>query len=263
MNTGRTKIDFYSEESPYELQYEAGREIKSLKTLAIIADALNRPLSELCALEVGCFTGEISLRLLPHFQKYVAIDIDEKNIERAVNKAGDSKRDVFHVMDAERLEFQDESFDVIICSHVYEHVLHPKTMMREIHRVLRPDGICYFAAGNRLCFMEPHHCLPFLTLMPKTLANSYLNLFRKKARYNENFLFLPELRKLVIDFFVSDYTLAVLREPEKFMATDMLLSGTWKHRVANYVLPKLYFATPTYIWVLKKQVEQLDSFCVK
>ncbi len=43
-------------------------------------------------------------------------------------------------MDVTDLDLPDESFDVIFCSHVLEHVLDDRRAMRELHRVLRPDG---------------------------------------------------------------------------------------------------------------------------
>jgi len=36
--------------------------------------------------------------------------------------------------------YADASFDVVLCSHVLEHVPDDRRAMRELHRVLRPDG---------------------------------------------------------------------------------------------------------------------------
>jgi SAM-dependent methyltransferase len=38
------------------------------------------------------------------------------------------------------LPFPDDAFDVILCSHVLEHVVEDRKAMRELHRVLRPEG---------------------------------------------------------------------------------------------------------------------------
>ena len=43
-------------------------------------------------------------------------------------------------MDITDIKYSDESFDVIYCSHVLEHVLDDAKAMREFHRVLKADG---------------------------------------------------------------------------------------------------------------------------
>jgi SAM-dependent methyltransferase len=40
----------------------------------------------------------------------------------------------------DRLPFEDACFDVVICSHVLEHVEHDVDSMAEMHRVLAPTG---------------------------------------------------------------------------------------------------------------------------
>jgi len=43
-------------------------------------------------------------------------------------------------MDLIAMPFADQAFDVILCSHVLEHVPDDRRAMRELHRVLRPGG---------------------------------------------------------------------------------------------------------------------------
>ncbi|MBK8341300.1 MAG: methyltransferase domain-containing protein [Flavobacteriales bacterium] len=43
-------------------------------------------------------------------------------------------------LDVTALRFPDDHFDLIICSHVLEHVPDDRTAMRELRRVLRPGG---------------------------------------------------------------------------------------------------------------------------
>ena len=49
--------------------------------------------------------------------------------------------------DALRLPFEEETFDAVICSEVLEHIPDYRAALREIHRVLKPDG--------RLCASVP------------------------------------------------------------------------------------------------------------
>ena len=41
---------------------------------------------------------------------------------------------------ATTLPFADASFDAIVSNMVFEHVMHPQEVLRELHRVLRPGG---------------------------------------------------------------------------------------------------------------------------
>ena len=43
-------------------------------------------------------------------------------------------------MDITDIDYNDESFDVIYCSHVLEHIQNDRKAMRELHRVLKPNG---------------------------------------------------------------------------------------------------------------------------
>lgn len=58
--------------------------------------------------------------------EYLSVDIDSK---KAMAKE-----------DITGLSFEDNSFDIIFCSHVLEHIEDDRKAIRELNRVLRPDG---------------------------------------------------------------------------------------------------------------------------
>jgi SAM-dependent methyltransferase len=45
-------------------------------------------------------------------------------------------------MDIQDILFKDKVFDLIICSHVLEHVDNDRKALKELVRVLHPDGLC-------------------------------------------------------------------------------------------------------------------------
>jgi ubiquinone/menaquinone biosynthesis C-methylase UbiE len=49
----------------------------------------------------------------------------------------------FAVLDARSIPFPDRSFDVVIANHMLYHVDSPADAIREVWRVLRPDGVVY------------------------------------------------------------------------------------------------------------------------
>ena len=139
------------------------------------------------ALDIGCSTGIIDNLLAPHFRILVGLDIDEE----ALSYAEQEKKQVnqsFLLSDAMVMPFNDQTFDVIICAHVYEHVPRASTLMEEIHRLLKPYGVCFFAAGNRLALMEPHYRLPLLSIIPKKLADLYVRRSGRALSYYEKHL---------------------------------------------------------------------------
>jgi ubiquinone/menaquinone biosynthesis C-methylase UbiE len=241
----------FSKNSPYVYDAE-DRERKARTMLSVLEDFLHKPLSECNVLNVGGSAGAIDNFLADHAAKVVGIDIDEGAISHA-QQTFQKENLEFQVADALNLPFDDSSFDVVICSHVYEHVPDPVKMFDEIHRVLRSDGICYFSAGNRLMWNEPHYNLPLLAILPRPLAHVYIRIAGKADYYHEKHLTYWGLKSLVRNFRRNDYTARLINEPTKFHTEYMLPPGSVKARIAGVVAGWLYWALPGYIWVLQKQ----------
>jgi SAM-dependent methyltransferase len=76
----------------------------------------------------------------------VGIDLHEESIEIAKQNCPLANAK-FEVADAETLKVSRQ-FDVIICSHVIEHLREPKDFVRKIHSLLKNDGIALIALPN-------------------------------------------------------------------------------------------------------------------
>lgn len=242
----------FSELHPDALYNVFGREQKAKKMLSILQEHFPQGLEKLKLMDIGCSTGILANFLSQHVGEVVGADIDEKGIAHAKKThQGDNLR--FEVQDGMNLTYDANTFDIITCAHAYEHVPDANKLMAEIHRVLKPDGVCYFAAGNRLNLIEPHYKLPLLSVFPKPMAHWYLKILGKGDFYYEKLRTLPTLRKLVNSFEVIDYTKKVIDHPEQYEATDMVKSGTLKQKLAKILLTIAYGLSPTYIWLLKKK----------
>ncbi len=44
--------------------------------------------------------------------------------------------------DITQIDCEDNAFDLIICYHILEHILEDQKAMQELHRVLKPNGVC-------------------------------------------------------------------------------------------------------------------------
>lgn len=90
-------------------------------------------------LDIGSRKGRHSA----YFSNIVTIDIDPK-------------ADPDIVADAHELPFADESFEVVLCREVLEHVKEPTVVLKEIKRVLKPGGTLYLSTR----FLFPLHEIP-------------------------------------------------------------------------------------------------------
>lgn len=229
-----------------------GRERKARTMVAILQECFYSPLENYSVLNVGGSAGIIDNYLADYFADVVGVDIDEPAVEYA-KSAFQRKNLVFQVGDALDLQFSDASFDVVICSQVYEHVPDAKKMMSEIYRVLRHGGVCYFAASNRLMWNEPHYNLPLLSVIPRPFAHLYIRISGRAKSYYEHHYSYWGLRALVKQFDFMDFSLRVAEDPKRYQVEYMLPQGSKKAAVAVFVLKWFYWLSPGYIWILRKK----------
>jgi phosphatidylethanolamine/phosphatidyl-N-methylethanolamine N-methyltransferase len=96
-------------------------------------------------LEVGVGTG-LSLPLYPAGTHVTGIDISPEMLERArarLERENVHRGVELHVMDAERMNFPDDSFDKVVAMYVVSVVPHPRKLVDEMRRVCKPDGEIY------------------------------------------------------------------------------------------------------------------------
>lgn len=122
--------------------------------------------------DVGCGTGgflELMEQTNPGIET-VGIDIGYP--------PSFSANGVFTQGSALQLPFADNSFDIVTCSHVIEHLLEPEVCVQELIRVCRPDGLIYIETPSpRSAWMpffnifwdDPTHIRPYSKIALKRL----------------------------------------------------------------------------------------------
>jgi len=99
-------------------------------------------------LEVGCGTGIYTEKLARTGADIVAIDISSDLLAQARNKIK-SPNISFLEADLENLPFPNENFDAVVGVSILHHV-NACEALKEIRRVLKPDGAIVFSEPNML-----------------------------------------------------------------------------------------------------------------
>jgi ubiquinone/menaquinone biosynthesis C-methylase UbiE/aminoglycoside phosphotransferase (APT) family kinase protein len=144
-------------------------------------------------LDIGCGWGNLSLSLARNFAAVYALDlVPERAVMASIRarEAGLANVTALAGGNAAHLPFPDASLDVVVLNGVLEwvpvsfpQIANPREaqllLLREIARVLKPDGEIYIGIENRLGYgyflgkPDEHSKLKYATLLPRFLANRY------------------------------------------------------------------------------------------
>jgi len=93
-------------------------------------------------LDIGCCLGT-TLKALEKYGKCVGVDV------QLAGKELHPDLDIrVHDLNSERLPFDDCEFDLVICTEVIEHTFYPKSILKEIKRVLKESGFAIISLPN-------------------------------------------------------------------------------------------------------------------
>ncbi len=115
-------------------------------------------------LDIGCGDGAYTVRLAGGFGQVDAIDIqpgplallaDQVEGDRIAGQP-DGARITIAEMSADKLDFPDETFDLVTSIEVLEHITELDQALAEICRVLKPGGRFAFTTPNRWFPFETH-----------------------------------------------------------------------------------------------------------
>jgi SAM-dependent methyltransferase len=210
------------------------------------------PWPGLRGLDLGCGPGAITAYLAKLSSEFVGLDIDEAAIGAARRRFRYANVE-FVCHSSARLPFDDGAFDLIVVNHVYEHVRGVERLFAEIRRLLKPTGLVYLAAAGKYQILEPHYHLPLLSWLPRRAADSYLRLTGRKEKYDVNLLSYRKLLKLLAPFDVREHTAAVITDPDKFAAGDVVPRWRPLRRFLAALASLLPAAAPTRIFILRRR----------
>jgi 2-polyprenyl-3-methyl-5-hydroxy-6-metoxy-1,4-benzoquinol methylase len=104
-------------------------------------------------LEIGCGNGADGVMFAAHGADYTGVDLTAEAVDATrrhflVKGLGGE----FRQENAERLTFEDNSFDIVYSFGVLHHTPAPEQAVREVHRVLKPGGVALIMLYHRYSF---------------------------------------------------------------------------------------------------------------
>jgi ubiquinone/menaquinone biosynthesis C-methylase UbiE len=204
---------------PPKYNYDrASRYDRAKKQVGEMLKTIGREINQITkCLELGCGDG-ISSYILKNIGKIpTAIDVHVEKFEEEVGEAGVT----FLQMNANNLEFEDGSFDLVFSCDAFEHFSDPELVLKEAIRVLKKGGYLYLSFGPLYNSPKGLHAYEEITvpychfLFPRDLLDKFIT-FKKKLpiSYDQiNCWSLKEFRNL---FIKHSNKLQIIKYYEKF-----------------------------------------------
>ncbi len=167
-----SKQDVWETQEYYQIAKEASRDLshpglKLIKRYAKTAQSV---------LEVGCGDGTKLDLLTERKCQCVGIDISQTAVKKAQKQYPGR---LFITASAEDLPFAHNSFDLVYSAFMLEHTVNPEKVIKEMVRVVKPDGYLIIVAPN---FGAPSRCSPCfkgnrLTKLISGLVDDFVRIF--------------------------------------------------------------------------------------
>jgi len=124
-------------------------------------------------LEVGCGEGRGIGHIMPKAATYTAIDKIEAVVESLRKKYPQGR---FYAGNIPPLApFAENSFDVVLCFQVIEHIANDHSLLKDIHRVMKPGGVLLMTTPNRTLSLSrnPWHVREYTATELSVLAHRF------------------------------------------------------------------------------------------
>lgn len=143
------------------------------------------PLSAWTVLDIGSGVGDYAFEMQRHVRRVVAVEPDRAAFERAQRRREALHSPVTLVHGFIENFHTDERFDVAVSLTTVEHMPEAEKSFAHVLSLLKPGGLLYLTAPNRLWPIECHYGLPFLSWLPLSLANLYLRVTGRGSDYRD------------------------------------------------------------------------------
>ncbi len=232
------------------------RNRKANAILQTLRPYLRQPWGQLECVDLGCGNGEIASHISRHVKQVIGVDPEPWTDWKDLQQQHPNLR--FVQESVENLSCADASADLVICNQVYEHVSDARLLIREIYRILKPGGYCYFAGPNLLFPIEPHVFWPFVHWLPRGFAVWLMRILGSRAILDANSKDYWRLSRWLSGFEIHNAVPYILKHPGHYGRQHVMWRGL-------RLLPESWVetftcASPTFVFVVQKR-SPLEQGC--
>ena len=179
-------------------------------------------------LDVACGTGEFLRACDALRAKVSGVDLSDKAVNacKAILPHGE-----FHSCSAEKLPFDDDSFDVVTCLGSLEHFIDPVASLKEMVRVAKPRAKFVILVPNK----------DFLTRKLRLYSGTYQIDAKEEVR--------------TLDEWNDLFNLAGLSVSQRWKDLHVLSFSWISLNGWKFILPRLFQALALTVWPLKWQYQ--------
>lgn len=194
------------------INYERAEDLKRLDFIQNSLDKLgNRKLK---VLDVGCGNGNISRYIGSKGHDVLGIDISEATIKKAISLTN-MPNVSFKNIAAEELVEASETFDLVICSEVIEHLDTPSIVVEALKSLINKDGILIVTVPNGFGPRELFITKPLQWMKSKApgIYNA-VNTFKKALGYSGATVQSDAENLTHVQFFTKDSLINLISKNE-------------------------------------------------
>lgn len=137
-------IDKYYQIERYKVNSKDNMENLSRRKIAVF-DRVLKDKKFNRVLDAGCGDGRLAKLVKDRWGAEVyGVDVSRKGVELA--RGFGIKAKVADI--SKKIPFANNFFDLVICTETIEHVADPDSLLKEIHRILKPDGTLLLTTPN-------------------------------------------------------------------------------------------------------------------